>query len=515
MQNDTDRRYRDILANGVLTGDRPIFDTGSMFGQIDRDGVDQLPQPIMLYTPITGRDEATGEPTTFVRGSQAVRPDGMLLGNNIASIYNEYNLLEGSATSYYCQPYSEVGGKITTEAPITRTVTLPSTGSYVLWCKGGAGLSVTVAAGTATGTGWGTITSGGYVALSITTAGTVTVTVMGGVAGDHVQLTTGAVPTSYIPTPTTAPVTRASEGADTSGNGLSIPLSQAMIDSLKGSSIDLAASWVEVTGGISAYLAYSNNNQTVTFSSGYGAAANIYKNSGTPMNLSIGTLYEINYTIAGYSGGGSFRVRCGSSAQGLLRAANGTFSERLTCVGNSVVYFDGYNNFAGSVTINYCRRVIDGQVNPGEGTVLVSCEFPWNTTALPQGTYNICSVTNSASSIMALVRAADASLKVSSYDGVLYKSDTISERSAGPVVIWAQWSAKLGLRRIGIYDPVTGNRSPASWQDFRGFFPIHSSNRLRFFFGGGNCPIGVGSMLWFDSILSDDLLIWAAREVQP
>lgn len=178
---------------------------------------------------------AAASDATFVRTGSVVRSDGALLPADFPAITGRINLLEGAATSYYSQTYSLVAGKVSTDAPTTQTVSLPATGSYVVWCSGNAALSVTVAADTAAGSGWGTLTNGtGYLVLTITTLGNITVTIANGAAGDKVQVTTGIFPTSYIPTPTSTPVTRASSGSDTSGNGLQLPLNQAMIDSLVG-----------------------------------------------------------------------------------------------------------------------------------------------------------------------------------------------------------------------------------------------------------------------------------------
>lgn len=265
--------------------------------------VNAHPNLISHYSALMQCDLLDGQ-SAFTRGSQVVRPDNALLPNNMPAIYGGYNWLEASATSYYAQTYTtSASGIITTDAPITRTVTLPATGAYVLWVSGNASLSVTIAAGTAVGSGFGTLTASGFLPLTITTAGTVTVTVANGAAGDQVQLTTGAVKTSYIPTPTTSPVTRASAGADVSGNGLSLALNRQMLDSLTGGVSDWTAAWTTVSGAPT----YSGGNKVLTYSAMTATDYHALLSAG----VSVGHTVEIGYTISGYSAG-SFNFGFGS-----------------------------------------------------------------------------------------------------------------------------------------------------------------------------------------------------------
>ena len=82
-----------------------------------------------------------------------------------------------------------------TDTPATQTTTSLATGTYCLWIEGTG--SATSSAGTATGTGFGAATEGSPNVISITGAGTVTVTVAGSV--DIFQLENEGNPTSYIP----------------------------------------------------------------------------------------------------------------------------------------------------------------------------------------------------------------------------------------------------------------------------------------------------------------------------
>ena len=89
-------------------------------------------------------------------------------------------------------------------APATQTTASLATGVYCLWVIGAG--SATASAGTAVGTGFGAAVAGTPNVFTITTAGTVTVTVSGSLT--RFQLENSPAPTSYIPT-TAAPAIRA------------------------------------------------------------------------------------------------------------------------------------------------------------------------------------------------------------------------------------------------------------------------------------------------------------------
>jgi hypothetical protein len=91
--------------------------------------------------------------------------------------------------------------------PITRTTGSLSNGVYTLWVNGTG--SATTSAGTATASGYGTATNGVPNIITVTNAGTVTVTVTGSL--NRYQLEAGTGPTStFIPT-TASAVTRGTE----------------------------------------------------------------------------------------------------------------------------------------------------------------------------------------------------------------------------------------------------------------------------------------------------------------
>ena len=331
---------------------------------------------VTRYGEVTSASFARPGAATYIAASGEVKQ----VGADVPRVGSTGWILEGSATSYYAQTYTaNADGTISTDAPITRTVSLPNTGSYVLWCKGGAGLSVAVAAGTAVGSGWGSLTASGYLPLNITTAGTVTVTVTGGATGDQVQLTTGSVPTSYIPTPTTTPVTRASEGADTSGNGLSLELSPAMVDSLKGEMIDWSTVW-SFNGDAATYITVTAASKQIAFSGAQTSSKSCYKSGA----VSAGSSYEVNYTVSGVTAG---YCQIGSDQAGGTFcpnvSADGSYTHRFTA-GTTTIMVRGTAGFNGTLAINYVRRVLEsGSVNRGEGTLIQWIELPWGYDSIP------------------------------------------------------------------------------------------------------------------------------------
>jgi|GEM_PF-7047788 len=91
-------------------------------------------------------------------------------------------------------------------APATQTTETLATGAWTLWVNGPG--SAAVAAGSATGTGFGTATNGSPVTFTLTAAGSVVVTVTGSLAA--FQLEQGAAGSSFIATGAVA-ATRASD----------------------------------------------------------------------------------------------------------------------------------------------------------------------------------------------------------------------------------------------------------------------------------------------------------------
>lgn len=120
---------------------------------------------------------------------------------------------DGAGTQYHVNP----------DNPQTQNISLP-TGDFCLWIAGTG--SAEIAANTATIDAGGTATDDSPVVFNVSGAGTVDVTITGTV--EWCQLETGTFPSSRIYNPGTlgdgSTASRATQAADSSGNGLSIDL---------------------------------------------------------------------------------------------------------------------------------------------------------------------------------------------------------------------------------------------------------------------------------------------------
>ena len=323
------------------------------------------------------------------------------------------------------------------------------------------------------------------------------------------QLEEGPVCTSPIPGGTGA-ITRASEGADTSGNGLSIPLSRAMLDSLTGELSDWTAAWSHVSGTAPTY---SGGNKISTYSAQTSTDYHALLTAG----VSVGDKIEVSYTIAGYTGG-TFQLGFGSGSMGEARSANGAYTERGTLTTDTNLYAIA-TGLTGTVTINYCRRVLDsGQTNPGEGTVLCGVYLPWWVSGIvPIGMYpSVIAFTNNSQAPLCFTQVPGTStMRAQLWDGVTFCTVDLVNFQGGKAAFLMQWSAALGRMRIGIYNPATGALTWSSYATYSGFFPIHASNQLCFFYGGGNFPIYVVGLRWPNSIVSDAECVRLSKEMLP
>jgi hypothetical protein len=70
--------------------------------------------------------------------------------------------------------------------------------------------------------------------------------------------------------------------------------------------------------------------------------------------------YKVTYTISNYVSG-SVRIEIGSAnvSVGIIRSANGTYTEYITALGDDEVYFDGIAAFTGSIDNVSVKEVID------------------------------------------------------------------------------------------------------------------------------------------------------------
>ena len=126
-----------------------------------------------------------------------------------AAITDWYALFEPAATNYTDTDDDLTGGAETVD------LTAGGTGDYTLSVVGTA--AVTVAAGTATGTGFGQATEGSDVTFNLTGAGTVTLTLDSGTldaspAGDYLkQVEKGSLASSFIPSAGAGATTRTAD----------------------------------------------------------------------------------------------------------------------------------------------------------------------------------------------------------------------------------------------------------------------------------------------------------------
>ena len=68
------------------------------------------------------------------------------------------------------------------------------------------------------------------------------------------------------------------------------------------------------------------------------------------VSLSPGPIYQVTFTLSSYSAGELY-ARCGSSGYGTKREANGTYVERIACIGNphERINFEASSDFIGSI----------------------------------------------------------------------------------------------------------------------------------------------------------------------
>lgn len=67
-------------------------------------------------------------------------------------------------------------------------------------------------------------------------------------------------------------------------------------------------------------------------------------------SLSPGLIYEVTFTLSSYSAGELY-ARCGADGLGTAREANGTYVERIACIGNphERINFEASSDFVGSI----------------------------------------------------------------------------------------------------------------------------------------------------------------------
>jgi hypothetical protein len=99
-----------------------------------------------------------------------------------------------------------------------------------------------------------------------------------------------------------------------------------------------------------------------TKGAGWVIAAGVATATGASGNLSqsviltLGVLYELEFTISGYTLG-SLEPKLGSTGIGTARSANGTYQEQITCAGSTTLILDA-TSFSGDVDDVSCKAVL-------------------------------------------------------------------------------------------------------------------------------------------------------------
>ena len=143
----------------------------------------------------------------------------------------------------------------------------------------------------------------------------------------------------------------------------------------------------------------------------------------------------------------------------------------------------------------------------GEGTVLTAMMLPWSAPDSAISAFPLLSC-GAAGAGLAYLNSSNFAC----YDGV---NACIVPRptTAGQYVFALQFSARTSKMRVGIYNPATGALTWGSYATYRGFFSIHSSNLLRFFYGGGAFPIYARALRCLPGITSNLETIYHAKEI--
>ena len=200
----------------------------------------------------------------------------------------------------------------TSNAPTTQTTGSLAIGSYILWVNGAGSAATT--AGTAVGTGFGTATQGTPNTFSVTTAGTVTVTVTGALNAFQLEATTNSATGSSLL------VTGAAQGSRTA-------------DSIVVTAPPVFGTSVSILAKVISYDVVPTNRQSMDI--GDGSTANrvgAVTNAGTARPLVSANSVNILVTSAGaVSNGTAFKIAVahsstdnGASLNGAAAVSNST-----------------------------------------------------------------------------------------------------------------------------------------------------------------------------------------------
>lgn len=236
-------RRKDKTVFGSVDGE------GAIRGSINMSFINYATMPQMINVTRPGNTATYWD----AQGNRQVAP-----ANTARQDYNPITLMpegikvEGPSTNLF----------LNSTAPVTQTITL-TTGTHILWVEGSG--TMTVAAGTAVGTGFGSATGGAkgtygsFVKFNITTAGTVTVTKSGTVTAT--QLEKRNKPSTLIITGA-SPVSRAGDDVDI------LDLSKIKFSKTEGTlMVEWKNDYVSGTGDSAGIVSFNNgtSSQKISF----------------------------------------------------------------------------------------------------------------------------------------------------------------------------------------------------------------------------------------------------------
>lgn len=194
---------------------------------------------------------------TWTRASTAT--DG-LYTDAAGSGFNSFatNVPRINATTGLLTENNRTNFLLNSAAPATQTTASLSATSYTLWVIGTG--TATVTAGTAVGTGFGTASAGAPNTFSITSAGTVTVTVAGSLT--RFQLENAGYANSYIPTTGATASRQIDSGTLPTGAWYNAAAGTLCVDFMQNHlsplSVDLPGFYTDVNNNLTARIANAN-----------------------------------------------------------------------------------------------------------------------------------------------------------------------------------------------------------------------------------------------------------------
>lgn len=292
-------------------------------------------------TPFTVNSYFTTQGIASGNGGQAATVDHQFVpfGGNQARITNNGLLNEEGRTNLF----------LNSGAPVTQTIALSSTGNYALTAWGPSG-SVQIAAGTATGSGFGVVTAspdGSFLLVNITATGTVVVMVTGPVRWVNVeQANAGNNANGGSLAPIATGAASAVRGVDNNifplgGLALGIIVIEGVPAKVAGTSDQAMFGWDDNSVGNSMRIMRASSRQ-----------ANFVVESGgvTQANLATGTLADnTRFTLAARFGASNFGLSVNKGTP--VTGASGSVPTGMT-LGRAGQYISGFHFWG------YVRRIV-------------------------------------------------------------------------------------------------------------------------------------------------------------